>query len=222
MSLPKTMKAMVLTGHGGPGKLEYREDWPVPDVEPDEVLVKVGACGVNNTDIWVREGAYGTSDDPDAVASFGDSPLQFPMIQGADIAGFIVAVGSKGDPARVGERVMVDFGIYGGEGNDIPSYDYIGSGRQGGFAEFVSIPAENAHAVTTELSDAELATFCCAEEVSQRGHRNSPVRCRRPRARGALRERSRCDTSSAQAGRNAARLTHLWRKSHANGQCGNG
>lgn len=168
MSLPKTMKAIILTGHGGPEKLEFREDWPVPDVAPDEVLVKVGACGINNTDIWVREGAYGSSDDPEAIASFGDSPLEFPIIQGADIAGSIVAVGGASDPARIGERVMVDFGIYQGDGDDIASYDYIGAGRPGGFAEYVSVPAANAHAVNTSLGDAELATFCCAYVTGER------------------------------------------------------
>ena len=68
MSIPKTMKAMLLTGHGGPGKLVFENHWPTPDIAPDEVLIRVGACGINNTDIWVREGAYGDSDDPDAVA----------------------------------------------------------------------------------------------------------------------------------------------------------
>ncbi len=168
MSLPKTMKAIILTGHGGPAKLEYREDWPVPYVAPDEVLVKVGACGINNTDVWVREGAYGSSDDPEAIASFGDSPLQFPLIQGADIAGSIVAVGNAVDPVRIGERVMVDFGIYERDGDDIPSDDYIGAGRPGGFAEYVAVPAANAHAVDTSLSDAELATFCCAYVTGER------------------------------------------------------
>jgi NADPH:quinone reductase-like Zn-dependent oxidoreductase len=168
MSVPRTMKAILLTGHGGPEKLEYREDWPVPKVAPDEVLVKVGACGINNTDVWVREGAYGSSDDPEAVASFGDSPLQFPLIQGADIAGSIAAVGGAVDPARLGERVMVDFGIYKDDRDDVPSDDYIGAGRPGGFAEYVAVPAANAHTVDTELSDAELATFCCAYVTGER------------------------------------------------------
>ncbi len=162
MALPRTMRAVVLTGHGGPEKLELREDWPVPQPASGEVLVKVGACGLNNTDIWVREGAYGSSDDPQAVASFSDSPMQFPIIQGADIAGSIAAVGAGVDAARVGKRVMVDFGIYAGEGDDIPSHDYIGSARPGGFADYVAVPAENAHRVETTLSDAQLATFCCA------------------------------------------------------------
>jgi len=162
MTIPKLMKAMLLTGHGGPGKLVLKNDWPTPDISPDEVLVRVGACGINNTDIWVREGAYGASDDPDSVASFGDSPLQFPIIQGADIAGVIVSCGKNIDSSRNGQRVMVDFGIYAAPGDDIPSHDYIGSGRPGGFAEYVAIPAENAHSVETSLSDTELATFCCA------------------------------------------------------------
>jgi alcohol dehydrogenase len=162
MSAPKMMKAMLLTGHGGPEKLVFENNWPTPDIGPDEVLVRVGACGINNTDIWVREGAYGDSSDSDAVASFGDSPQPFPIIQGADIVGVIIACGGNIDSSRIGQRVMVDFGIYAGPGNDIPSHDYIGSGRPGGFAEYVAVPAENAHFVETSLSDVELATFCCA------------------------------------------------------------
>jgi alcohol dehydrogenase len=162
MSNPKAMKAMLLTGHGGPEKLVLENHWQTPDIGQDEVLVRVGACGINNTDIWVREGAYGVSDDPDSVASFGNSPLQFPIIQGADIVGVIVNCGTNIDSSRNGQRVMVDFGIYAGPGNDIPSHDYIGSGRPGGFAEYVAVPAENAHSVETSLSDVELATFCCA------------------------------------------------------------
>ena len=162
MSIPETMRAMLLTGHGGPEKLVLEPSWPIPDISSGEVLIRVGACGVNNTDIWVREGAYGSSDDPEEVASFGDSPLDFPLIQGADIVGEIVACAADVDESRIGERVMIDFGIYSGPGDNIPSHDYIGAGRPGGFAEYVAVPAENAHAVDTPLTDAELATFCCA------------------------------------------------------------
>ena len=176
MTVPATMRAMLLTGHGGPEKLVLNEEWPVPAVAPGEVLIKVGACGINNTDLWVREGAYGSSDDPDEVASFSDSPLQFPLIQGADIAGVVAACGEGVDPSREGERVMVDFGIYAGPGDDIPSHDYIGSGRPGGFAEYVSVPVENAHAVDTKLSDAELATFCCAYITGEHMLRRARVR----------------------------------------------
>ena len=53
-----TMRAVVLTGHGGLDKLEYRTDVPTPTPGPDEVLVRVGACGLNNTDINTRTGWY--------------------------------------------------------------------------------------------------------------------------------------------------------------------
>lgn len=162
--LPKTMAAVLLTGHGGPDKLEYRTDVPVPAPAAGDVLIEVSACGLNNTDVWVREGAYGTDGDPDAVASWrGDnSTLTFPRIQGTDIAGTIVSVGETVPRTRLGERVMVDFSIYNGDGEALADIDYIGHGRDGGFAEYVAVPAENAYVVDTGMSDAELATFCCA------------------------------------------------------------
>ena len=157
------MKAVVLTGHGGPEKLEYR-DCAVPEPAADEVLIEVHACGMNNTDVWVREGAYGTDDDPQAVASWrrGKPTLEFPRIQGTDIVGKIVATGSDIDNGRIGERVMVDFSIYNGDGISLGDIDYIGHGRDGGYAEYCAVPAENAYRVENPMSDAELATFCCA------------------------------------------------------------
>jgi len=175
MSVPSTMKAMLLTGYGGAEKLVLENNWPIPTVGSDEVLVRVGACGINNTDIWVREGAYGSTDDPNEVTSFSDSPIQFPIIQGADIVGTIVDCGSDISSSRIGERVMVDFGIYAEPGDDVPSHDYIGSGRPGGFAEYVSVPAENADVVETPLSDTELATFCCAYITAEHMLRRAKV-----------------------------------------------
>ena len=55
-ALPKTMAAVLLTGHGGFDKLEYREDVPVPQPKMGEVLIRVLAAGVNNTDINTRIG----------------------------------------------------------------------------------------------------------------------------------------------------------------------
>ena len=161
--LPETMKAVVLSGHGGMDKLEYR-DYPVPTPAADEVLIEVHACGMNNTDVWVREGAYGTDKDPDAVASWrrGKPTLEFPRIQGTDTVGRIVAVGDDVDQERIDERVMVDFSIYNTDGDSLADIDYIGHGADGGYAEYCKVPADNAHVVRSQLSDAELATFCCA------------------------------------------------------------
>lgn len=59
--LPETMHGMVLTGHGGPERLEWREDLPVPKPAKGEVLIRVGGASVNNTDINTRIGWYSKS-----------------------------------------------------------------------------------------------------------------------------------------------------------------
>ena len=169
--IANSMCGMILTGNGGPDKLVYRTDLDVSEPAVDEVLIEVTACGVNNTDIWTREGAYGAEDDEGAVTSFqrGESTLTFPRIQGADIVGRIAAVGSGVSEARIGERVMVDFSIYNGRTEDgaradlnCANLDCIGNGRDGGFAEFTTVPADQARLVDTDKTDIELATFCCA------------------------------------------------------------
>lgn len=164
--IPKTMKAVQLTGHGGLDKLVYRDDVPVPEPGAEEVLIEVSACGMNNTDVWVREGAYGSDTDPTAVSTWrrGRSTLEFPRIQGTDIVGKVVAVGPGVDESRIGQRVIVDFSIYNRpEGDDsLADIDYIGHGRDGGYAEYTTVPAANAYTVDTDMTDAELATFSCA------------------------------------------------------------
>ena len=164
MPLPETMKAVQLVGHGGLDRLEYREDVPVPSPAPGEVLLEVSACGMNNTDVWVREGAYGLEDDPDAVSTWrrGRSTLEFPRIQGTDSVGTIVAVGDGVPGDRIGERVMVDFSIYNRDDDSLADIDYIGHGRDGGYAEYQTVPADHAHVVDHPITDAELATFSCA------------------------------------------------------------
>jgi NADPH:quinone reductase-like Zn-dependent oxidoreductase len=161
---PSEMRAVVLTGHGGLDKLVYREDVPVPSPAPGEVLIEVSACGMNNTDVWVRQGAYGTEEDPGAVSTWRrqGNTLTFPRIQGTDTVGRIVAVGEGVRTTRIGERVMVDFSIYNRDDDSLADIDYMGHGRDGGYAEYMSLPSENAHIVDTGMTDVELATFCCA------------------------------------------------------------
>jgi NADPH:quinone reductase-like Zn-dependent oxidoreductase len=162
------MRAVLLLGHGGPEMLEYREDVPDPELAAGEVLVRVGAAGLNNTDVWTREGAYGSQDDPGLLQGWRREPLTFPLIQGADIAGRIVAVGSGIAAERVGERVLVDNALYAGDGEGLLEAGIIGSERNGGFAELVSVPAENAHRINSDLSDAELASFPTAYATAER------------------------------------------------------
>ena len=154
----ETMSAVLLTGHGGPDKLTYRSDVPVPKLGTGEVLIRVGASAVNNTDIWTREGAYNTLPGSSDVVGWQGEPLKFPRIQGADTAGTIVEVGGAVSAQRIGERVVVD-GVLRQAGDRLFGAGIFGSERDGGFAEYLSAPSENAMAVDFDMSFVELASF---------------------------------------------------------------
>jgi NADPH:quinone reductase-like Zn-dependent oxidoreductase len=165
------MRAVLLTGHGGYDKLSFRDDVPVPTPGPGGVLIRVAAAGVNNTDINTRIGWYSKSvaEATDAGAASGidgagddgwsGAAFQFPRIQGADACGRIAAVGDDVDPARIGERVLVEPVFRGARAFDIR---YFGSEVDGGFADYTCVPSMHAHRVISELSDIELASFPCA------------------------------------------------------------
>jgi NADPH:quinone reductase-like Zn-dependent oxidoreductase len=153
------MRAAVLSGHGGPEVLEVRRDWPRPDPGPGEVLVRVHLAAVNNTDIWTREGAYGVPGDPDAKAGWR-GPLDFPRVQGGDIAGVVHVTGPGVETARVGQRVLVDPALYLDDAPDAPPVGLLGSEVDGGFAEFVVVADDRTHDVTSSpLSDDQLAAL---------------------------------------------------------------
>lgn len=186
MKLPNTMKAMVTMGHGDLDQMVLHTDWPRPEPAADEVLIKVGACGMNNTDVNTRSGWYSKSvseattggafeDVGEEDPTWGGAPIRFPRIQGADVCGEIVAVGAKVDPARIGERVITDGWLR--DANDLDNINktgYFGSERDGGFAEYTTTPARNALPINSDMTDAELATFSCsystAEGMLSRAH----------------------------------------------------
>jgi len=65
MTLPDTMGAMVTMGHGELDQLVWHPDWPRPEPADGEVLIRVRACGLNNTDVNTRSGWYSkTVTDP--------------------------------------------------------------------------------------------------------------------------------------------------------------
>ncbi|MDR5876097.1 zinc-binding dehydrogenase [Halomonas sp. CUBES01] len=160
---PDTMAAMLLTGHGGVEKLEYRKDVATPKPRAGEVLVQVTATAKNNTDRKAREGLYPTKNKGD-VTSFamgGEATLTFPRIQGADVAGRVVAVGEGVDASRIGERGLLDFNLYADDRRDINlTPDYYGHGADGGYAEYIAVPSDQFHHVPNPaLHDAELAAM---------------------------------------------------------------
>jgi NADPH:quinone reductase-like Zn-dependent oxidoreductase len=181
MSLPRTMAAVLLTGHGGLEQLEYRTDVPVPRPESGEVLIQVAAAGINNTDVNTRIGWYskavtsetgeGGAAGFDAVeyvdATWSGTALEFPRIQGADVCGRIVDVGEGVPRDRIGERVLVRNMLR-------TPVDYrpfecwtFGSECDGGFAQFTVAPARETYAVRSDWSDEELAALPCAYSTAE-------------------------------------------------------
>src|SRR5260221_1652024 len=98
-----SMKAIAIEGYGGPERLQLM-DLPIPEVGPDDVLIRIRAAGVNPADISFREGHMA------AVLS-----LTFPAIMGSDFAGTVAPVG--GDVTTIRADAAV-YGIaYGGGGH---------------------------------------------------------------------------------------------------------
>ncbi len=134
------MKAVQVTGYGDIDKLEV-VTISTPTPKKDEVLVKVKACAINNTEIWMREGAYGTSEK----SGWRPEGVQFPRTPGSDIAGKIVEVGASVSETMLGKDVVLfPFTSGGKEGLEHISEDmsFIGSEYDGGYAEYVVWPAE--------------------------------------------------------------------------------
>ncbi len=145
------MKAVRFHAHGGPDVLTY-EEAPDPVPGPGEVLIRVRACGLNHLDLFQRRGI-------ERVA------IRFPHISGADIAGE-VALAPDGDYIP-GRPVMLQPGIscgscqacLGGRDNECPRYDVLGYQSDGGYAEYVKVPAQNVIPIPDSVGLVEAAAF---------------------------------------------------------------
>ncbi|OAV60923.1 zinc-binding dehydrogenase [Enteractinococcus helveticum] len=158
MRIPTTMRAAVIHDHGGYEVLEVK-DVDVPSVQPGEVLIEVRSAALNNTDLWTRQGAYGSPENPNALSGWR-GPITFPRIQGADVAGRVVAVGSAQDEQLIGARVVIDPAIYDTASPDANPVGLMGSERDGGYAQYVTAPTARVHDMTdAPLTDDQLATL---------------------------------------------------------------
>ncbi|HKJ12765.1 MAG TPA: zinc-binding dehydrogenase [Ornithinimicrobium sp.] len=173
--MPTSTRAAVLTHHGGPEALTLESSWQVRDPGEGEVLVRVSAAGVNNTDLWTRQGAYGVPGDPDAKSG-GMGPIDFPRVQGGDVAGVVVAAGHERDETWVDRRVLVDPAAYGSDGPDAMPVGYQGSEYDGGFAGYMVARTDHVHDVhDSPLSDEELACLPVAFGTAARMLRRADV-----------------------------------------------
>jgi len=113
------MKAGVIEQQGGIENIVYR-DYPDPELRPNDVLLRVRACGLNHFDIFVRRGMPGW-------------PVPMPFISGGDIAGEIVALGPEVTKWKIGQRCIVQPEQPGG---------MMGEKVNGGLCELCRVPED--------------------------------------------------------------------------------
>ena len=143
------MKAMVLEKPGAPLVLK---EMPVPKPGPNEVLVKVGACGIGLTVVSMIA-------TPGRVTSF-------PRIPGHEIAGTVVEPGSETKLFKPGQRVTNHFYLtcgncrYCRSGRETLCENFrgnVGAACDGGYAEYVVLPERNLVPVPDGVTDVEAA-----------------------------------------------------------------
>ena len=170
----RTMMAVVTTGNGGYDKLDYREV-PLPVLQPGEVLLKVLAAGVNNTEINTRLGWYSSSvtQSTDSASEIQEEANEqkadggwneatpFPFIQGTDCCGLVEAVSDARDEALLGRRVIVRACMR-PNGYETMDNVWMASDFDGAFAQYVKVPAGGVFPVECNWSNEELATIPCA------------------------------------------------------------
>lgn len=177
----RTMKAVVTVGNGGYDMLVYK-DVPIPSIDEGEVLIKVLAAGVNNTEINTRLGWYSTkvTTSTDKLAqtdkelaeasSKGDGGWNegtpFPFIQGTDCCGEVVEVKDEKNKDLIGKRVLIRPCIR-NEGWDSMENIWMASDFDGAFAQYVKIAATEVFPVDCDWTDAELGTIPCSYGTSE-------------------------------------------------------
>ena len=169
------MKAMVLKGAclietGGRKPLEL-VDLPVPVITPDQILIKVSACGICHTEIDEIEGRL--------------VPPQFPIVPGHEIVGNVHAVGSEVRKYKPGDRVGVAWihstcgrCLFCARGDENLCDDFRATGlhAHGGYAEYTVVSQDFAYPIPQTFTDSEAAPLLCAGVVGYRALRLSKIK----------------------------------------------
>ncbi len=163
------MRALVLTAlcdiRENPKPQTLRQ-LPIPEPGPDEILLKIHACGVCHTELDEIEGRT--------------APPVLPVIPGHEIVGRIVKTGNNSVSGRIGERVGVGWFYsscgscrYCIAGNENLCSEFRATGRDanGGYADYVTVPARSAYPIPEYLSDLQAAPLLCAGAIGFRSLR---------------------------------------------------
>lgn len=155
------MRAAVFDRHGGPEVVEVREV-PTPSPGPGEVLLRVEACGMNHLDLWVRRGL----------------PIEttMPHIGGSDVVGVVVRHGPGAEDPPLGVRVVVNPALWcgacaycvRGEQSLCVRFRILGEHTNGGFAEYVVVPADHCYALPEEIRSTDAAAWPISYQTAWR------------------------------------------------------
>lgn len=148
------MKAVVIRKNGGPEVLEYLENFSVPKLLPDEILVQVQFTSLNRVDLHIRKGYPGLN-------------LNFPHIIGADIAGVVVDIGSEARSFKKGDKVVAYPVIlpktldpkYQATEHLNDNWKFFGMHVNGSYAQFVSVPEKNLVKLSDDANISEACTL---------------------------------------------------------------
>ncbi len=144
------------------------EDVPVPILNKNEILIRVSTCGVCHTELDEIEGRT--------------PPPELPVIPGHQVVGIVEDISQVGQVSqvKVGDRVGVAwiFSACGvcehckaGEENLCAQFRATGRDVNGGYAQFMAVPAAFAHPIPDSLSDSEAAPLLCAGAIGYRSLR---------------------------------------------------
>jgi len=162
------MKAVQISKAGGPFELVQRE---IPEPKVGQIRIRVEACGICHSDAFIKHATW--------------PGISLPRIPGHEIAGRVDVVGPGVTMWRAGDRVGV--GWHGGHcGQCIPCRKGLfincvtgkvtGITHDGGYAEYVVVPAESVARIPDGLSAVEAAPLLCAGVTTYNALRNSGAR----------------------------------------------
>jgi len=158
-----TMTAVGFHEHGDIDQLE-RLEVPVPNIDPNEVLVDVKATALNHQDLF-------------AVRELDHYIDEYPFWGGGDTAGVIAAVGDEVENWSAGDRVLVNSRLacrecercLSGEQSMCENFEVYGEHRRGGFAEYLDVPERNLHTIPEDYDLTEAAAVPIAAGCAWRG-----------------------------------------------------
>ena len=163
MNIPDIMNAMVLEKKGE--KLKEKKV-PVPSINPEQVLIKIKACGVCHTDLHIIDQEL--------------TKPKLPLIPGHEIVGTVVKVGDKVKNFKLNDRVGVPWLGYTcghcrycerGEENLCENALFTGYTIDGGYAEYTAANQNYCFHIPKEYDDAEAAPLLCAGLIGYRTYR---------------------------------------------------